>query len=79
VHVDDGVQPLVVEEQFVPVSPQHRTHRRAHHRLVRRIAGDEVFHAQPAAEHDAAQADRVTPVVDEAVPHGAGTAARRTS
>ena len=67
-------QPL--EEEAGALLPEHVADRRAHHRLVRGVARDEVLHVEPAADVHARQADGVAAVVDDAAAVGAEGAGR---
>src|SRR5215211_5152541 len=56
-----------VEEDFVPLLPKHFANGLAHALLVRRVACYEVLHVHPAAEAEAAQHDRVSLAVHNAI------------
>ena len=61
-----------IEEQVILVRTEHVQHRGPHHRLVRRIPGDEVFHVEPAAQAHSLEADRIAAPVEHlsaASPH----------
>jgi hypothetical protein len=58
-----GEEPL--EEELVAVVADRLADGRAHHRLVRRVAGDEVLHVEPAAEAHPPHAERLAVDVEQ--------------